>query len=149
MGNTNETFTSFNSSMSQCYPNYGLSHSLDELEIMDKYIHYLPVHLQEKYADSVTRKNCSNEKWLEDQFKDLIPQDFNKLNATSVGNLAYISIHAPTQELRNKVGHYLQEYCNWRETLDKPSRTNDGNRDNSSSNEKYSNTDEKIVEEVN
>lgn len=121
MGNS----TSFDmSNLQKCYPNFGLSHSLVELEVMDKYIHYLPIHLQEQYADTIVRENCSDEKWLKEQFQEINPEQFQKLNATAVGNMAYFALHAPTSELIQFNLDYLEKYCNWRKKLDLSSNNN-------------------------
>jgi len=138
MGNylSTEIFNSFDVSKLQiCYPNFELSHSLAELEIMDNYIHYLPIHIQANYADSVTKEKCFNVKWAEDQFREII-QDikmfddvekikFQKLNTTAVGNVAYFALHAPTSKLGQVFIRYLNHYCSWRTNLDIPSNLPD------------------------
>ena len=120
MGNsfTSEQFNFSNIKSSLCYPTTGLNHSLEELEIMNKYIHYLPVHIQEKYADKVVIENSQNVKWLKEQFSDLNQHSFVNLNTTAVGNMAYLSLHAPIEELRIYIGDYLQQYCVKRQSLD-------------------------------
>ena len=79
---------------------FGLSHTLSELEEMDKNIYSLIKEEQAEYADAVCKENAQNIFFLEDQLapmsKEKIIQavHLKKLNSTSVGNIAYLALYA-------------------------------------------------------
>jgi hypothetical protein len=63
-----------------------------------------PITEQVTYADSVTKKWCSDAKWCTQQLANIstITSENVKLaNVSSIGNMAFCTLHAPTPELRN------------------------------------------------
>ncbi len=70
-----------------------------------------PLEEQAKHADIIFKLSCIDPHWIEDQilnpdFKTTFPV-WTKI---SIGNIAYLVLHAPTQELRDKCMKVFAEY---------------------------------------
>lgn len=66
-----------------------------------------------KYADVVLVKNINDKRFLDLQLKDLDPDDwsqFHKWNATSLGNLAFVSLNAELDAHRDLASNTLNSY---------------------------------------
>lgn len=86
------------------YPNYGLSHSAKHLRnVLDK-IGFFTIEKQAEYGDAICRAMVANhERTVEDFDVSAISKNsLDKLNATAIGNLAYIAMNSSSeQEVRN------------------------------------------------
>ncbi len=74
---------------------YGLKHSIDHLDRIKDDIPFWPREVQAKYVDIVTKRNVYDVQFLIGQFMFIDPASwfYGDVNATTIGNLAYISIH--------------------------------------------------------
>lgn len=73
-----------------------------------------------KMADVICITNAQNEEFLADQSRDWLEdpnweKNFAYWNVTSIGNAAYLSVHAPTARYRNLYRTLLVRYCDWLE----------------------------------
>ncbi len=98
------------------FANFGLRHSLEDLAKAHKTIHLLPTEAQAEYADAVCRANV-HEKWVWEDLEVELRRPVNERltemtcwNATSVGNLAYIALHAPNSNAQTNARKLLKEY---------------------------------------
>ena len=75
---------------------------------------YMSIQQQAKYVDSVTRGNVQNPLFLEglmDEISSLTDKELIlNTNATGIGNLAYIALHASIAEVRAKASQVLARY---------------------------------------
>ncbi len=78
------------------------------------------VEEQSLYADIVCRSNV-NEPWLHEQISEMDPGMFCVWNTTSVGNVAYVALHASNASIRRRCVEILDEYRHW--ITSKTSRT--------------------------
>lgn len=90
----------------------GINHSLEHLTTIQNRIHTLPIEEQAAYADIICRNSTNNIEFC--QKTDFKEEEFPIWNTTSVGNVAYIALNAPTQELKDKYREGLTKYCEWR-----------------------------------
>ena len=97
------------------YPNFGLSHSLKELEDVRLQVWTLPIEEQAKYADGVCRANVNNIDFHERQLNDVrsVTPNYPMWNTTSVGNVAFLALNAPTESYRQKYQEMLEGYIEW------------------------------------
>lgn len=81
------------------YNSNGLRHSIEHLELIFPNIISMPINEQANYADFITVNNV-NEDWLVDNMKKvkLKNENMKYITATTVGNLAYISIKCNDKE---------------------------------------------------
>jgi hypothetical protein len=70
------------------------------------------VEEQSLYADLVCRSNV-NEPWLHEQISEMDPGMFCVWNTTSVGNVAYVALHASNASIRRRCVEILDEYRHW------------------------------------
>jgi len=78
---------------------HGLRFSLKKLQEMRSEIAFLPIEEQAQYADEICRLGAEDLEWLEEQFSMMEPCDhtlFDCMNTTSIGNIAYLALHAPS-----------------------------------------------------
>lgn len=87
------------------YPNGGLYHSMDVLNTIYPEIIHWPIEKQMDYADAITRRYCLNSHFLKTQ-PSIMPSDLNKLNATSIGNIACLAYY---NGLDSQWGHLYTE----------------------------------------
>ena len=84
------------------YPNWGLDHSIDHLVKVYPTLHTLSVQEQAEYADATTRTLCANKECERLAFCihgwKIMP--WEGWIAPTVGDLAYIHLHGPTEKLR-------------------------------------------------
>jgi hypothetical protein len=95
-------------------PNYGLSFTLQDLVKMEKNIHELPLEQQALFADQVCKTRARFLGFAQEQAPVLGYESFHIWNTTSVGNCAYMALHAPTPELREKYRSAVERYRQWR-----------------------------------
>lgn len=89
----------------------GLSYSLQHLQDVQSTIGLKSREEQSKYADVFCRSYASNKEQI-----DCLPSVYDTWNTTSVGNLAYLSIHGDlTEEQRVKVEKLLEGYATYSE----------------------------------
>ncbi len=88
------------------YPNYGLNHSAKHLRgVLDK-IAFFTIEKQAEYADAICRAMTANhERTVEDFDASFISKNsLDKLNATAIGNLAYVAMNSSSElEVRNAI----------------------------------------------
>ena len=80
----------------------------------------LPIEGQMAYADHICAAHATDSEFADDQMRDLVddPQwerQFHLWNVTSIGNMAYMSVHAPTERHRQFYRTVLQSYIDWLE----------------------------------
>jgi hypothetical protein len=95
------------------YDNNGLKYPVSYLNKIEKEIAFYPLHEQAKYVDQVCYQNAKNIFFLEEQFSNFDPYDtsqYDGFNATSVGNMAYLALYAPSYEIRMKCMQALANY---------------------------------------
>ena len=89
----------------------GLNHSLEHLEKIRDKIAFWPRKTQAKYADEVCKEfiDENDEEFINSlRFWDE-KLDFKVLNTTSIGNLAYIALHAKSNLIRAKANMVLEK----------------------------------------
>jgi hypothetical protein len=74
---------------------------------------YFPVDKQSRYADIVCAFNAENVEFSEDQMKYMGEDDFDKWNLASLGNMAYMSLHAHLESHRKAYDKIRKRYCLW------------------------------------
>lgn len=74
----------------QNYSNFGLNYNLRYLDDLFPKIAWYPIEEQSKLADMITKRYASNIDFCEMQNLSTIS---NKLNATSIGNIAYMTLN--------------------------------------------------------
>lgn len=92
---------------------FGLKHSIEHLENIKYDIAFYSVGKQSEYADTVCIEHSKDIEFLKEQFKDIALNDpftFQNMNSTSVGNMAYLSLHAPLEDVRDKASLILKNY---------------------------------------
>lgn len=81
-------------------------------------IHELSLQEQAEYADAVVRENAADPEYLRQQkFCDVDPEkvDYAAWNANSVGNCAWIALHAQQPKYQRKCLALLAGYKAYRE----------------------------------
>lgn len=73
---------------------------------------FLPVEQQSQYADVVCVENASDFEFADDQ-SECDYTTFKRWNVGSLGNASYMSLHAPTTELRARYEAHRQRYIQW------------------------------------
>jgi len=73
---------------------------------------------QSEYADPITKKYATNEKFIIEQLNNINMSDLYKnasrLNETSIANIAYLAIHSDYKEDCEKLYHIiLREYTDY------------------------------------
>jgi hypothetical protein len=97
-------------------PNYGLNHSFSELDRVGRHIHTLPVEEQAQYADQWCQQKATDLAFASEQISTSEQEGprYEMWNTTAVGNVAYLALHAPTEELKSKYRNLLEGYCQWK-----------------------------------
>lgn len=83
--------------MEKHYQYLGLAFPLSVLTKANDTIVSLDIDAQSVYADVVTRKMCQSAEWCREQYNGMVSCDFGFLpapQATAIGNLAYMALHA-------------------------------------------------------
>lgn len=91
----------------------GLRYSAEHLDKIKRAIALYPLDKQAKYADKVCVVNIHNDRFVSGQMEELNPDDQNiywDLNATAIGNMAFISLHANNPKYRAKAQLILANY---------------------------------------
>lgn len=80
----------------------GLNFSREELNLMQREIYRLPIAEQAKYADEICKSSINDESMMIGFLMQLKSKriQINKLNATAIGNIAYMALYAPPLEFR-------------------------------------------------
>ena len=96
------------------HDSFGLRHSLEKLQSIQREIAFYPIREQANYADAITIENVNNRDFLEEQVLNIDENDtslYTNLNATAVGNLAYIAAYNSNNvSARRKAGLILLNY---------------------------------------
>src|SRR5438034_1050351 len=79
----------------------GLNYSLSHLIAVKDEVSEMTLEEQARYADNVLRGHLHDPAFMEQQMADRDHQ-YDRWNTTSVGNCAYIALHAPIEEHRKK-----------------------------------------------
>jgi hypothetical protein len=95
------------------YPNYGLSHSIEELQRKQNSILDLPLEEQAQYADAICRNFASDIVFHQQQLNGFGENNFHMWNTTSIGNIAYMSLHAP-EPYKQQYKKIFEEYKQWK-----------------------------------
>lgn len=99
----------------QLLPHSGLAVSLDQLQELQATIHTLPLETQAQYADKWCQQMSVNEQFATTGAAGMDEEStFPGWNTTSVGNCAYMALHAPTKNLRALYKQTLAHYCQWK-----------------------------------
>ncbi len=97
----------------------GLRHSVKHLCEVEKTIGLMDIVQQAEYADVVTYNNANNIYFLNDvvkQAQNVTPDDYPKINATGIGNMAYLALYAPIPHVRQVAIQFLNKYKQWVKT---------------------------------
>lgn len=98
----------------------GLKHELKLLNEMQFKIAFMAIYDQAHFADEVCVENAKNEDFLRSQLGGIDPTDtsmFANMNATAVGNLAYIALNGCVPEIRDLCKTTLDNYRNYLSSL--------------------------------
>ena len=98
------------------HDNYGLRHDSAHLSDMQRKIAFLTVEEQSKYADKVCVERINDKRFILSQFSGLDVNDtsfFTGINATAIGNMAYVHLNAPIPEVRDKALAVIKNYQTW------------------------------------
>src|SRR4051812_27908002 len=89
----------------------GLKHSLDDLKAVRSIILDMPLKDQAKYADKILVHMCSLPKIFENEIAEGLYSDKFKspLNATAIGNLAYIAMYHDNVLFRTRAKEILKQ----------------------------------------
>lgn len=88
-----------------------ISHEDDHLRGVLYKIAFWPIHTQARYADIICTHHAKNPDFCEDQLQQM-PTRVTFFNATSIGNLAYMALHAHPayiEEFRKCYGVFLEQ----------------------------------------
>jgi hypothetical protein len=109
---------SFKNHPAQYLPNYGMAADLKTLDEVFKTIHLMPLEEQAKYADVICRQMATDVVFVQRQLggieATLGRESYGKMNATTVGNLAYLALNASSEGHRNICLDVLKGYKQWR-----------------------------------
>lgn len=83
-----------------------------ELTWVNRYLYAESIKTQSKYADMIFRSNTNDSDWVQ-HVLDHEVSPFQKWVACSVGNIAYIALHAPLEHQREAAKLYLKQYREW------------------------------------
>ena len=95
-------------------PNYGLTFTLEELVAMKDRIHELPLEQQALFVDAVCKSRARFLGFAQAQVPTPGREAFHVWNTTSVGNMAYMALNAPTPELKETYRQSVERYVRWR-----------------------------------
>ncbi len=84
--------------------NYGLYFDIEYLQNIDKSVVMLPLELMAEYRDVLTEQKILNDKFtqginVEELEEFSLEKDYNNINATTIGNLAYTILNSSNKEL--------------------------------------------------
>ena len=100
--------------------NRSLNHSLDHLKNIRFTIAFSDRLKQSRYADNVCKETVNEKGFVKKQLDGIINLNdvklFEQFNATTVGNLAYLTIHAP-KKYRGKAEKLLVNYKKYVQSL--------------------------------
>ena len=102
------------------FDNYGLKHSLKHLKEIRHSIPFWNRHAQKHYAGQITVENIDTPMFQYSDFlSGIYTEDWMKTyNATTVGNLAYVSLYHKDKEIRERAEKMLYLLANYlRRTL--------------------------------
>lgn len=82
---------------------------LSKLNLDVSYVANLSIEEQCKYADPVTVANV-NQKWLQEQSEQMYKNGISTalVNATSIGNTAYLALHSTSSKTRESAQKVLE-----------------------------------------
>lgn len=102
------------------FDNFGLRHSLPHLNRVGGGAIFLPLEYMAEYVDVVTKKAIDEQDpvFLLKQVLSINSENIDKINlenfnTTSLGNLAYVALHAHSEDARNIAECLLEKYLNW------------------------------------
>lgn len=113
----------------QNMPVAGHSKSLKELRRVFKFIHTWPLHKMAEYADNIAKEKLEHSETLvksevaqnvEEWQKTNAENFYSAWNTTSVGNLAYIAVHAKDTHLKGMAVGLLAGFSAYRKEKIKP-----------------------------
>ena len=88
----------------------GLRYPVAYLSSMKKKIAFLPIEEQAKFVDAVTYENCNNPDFIKQAKADLSSANFESINATSIGNAAYMALHCSDEQVKINMLSFLEAY---------------------------------------
>ena len=101
--------------------NRGLNYPIEHLNNIKWLIVFSTRERQARYADNICRETINNPRFVKEQMDsitDTNDQDlFKRFNTTSVGNLAFVALHAPkpysskAEEILSNYKAYVEEGC--------------------------------------
>lgn len=93
-----------------------LNHNPEKLKKIKEEIAFFSLKEQAMYADQICVENALNEDFLRKCLADFDPHDqeqYARFNATSIGNAAYLALHAPLAEVRKQALSVIHGYQAW------------------------------------
>lgn len=80
----------------------------------------LPIERQMEYADHICVTHATDPEFANEHMQDMVDNPrwestFHFWNVTSIGNMACMSVHAPTERQRQFYRTVLQSYIDWLE----------------------------------
>lgn len=90
------------------YNDLGLKFERDYLSRIGLSLILLPLEIQADYVDVVTMN--SYQRMVPANLPDTI--DINTVNATGIGNVAFVALHSPNEEVKAKAEKILNELLN-------------------------------------
>lgn len=92
---------------------HGLKHPLNHLQSIRSEIAFYPLERQAMYADLKHIRLANDPEFLRCRFSQFNPNDkkeFRNINATAIGNLAYVALHCRIIEIKEKCLKFLENY---------------------------------------
>lgn len=85
---------------------------MSDLDIDD--IQYLPLAKQAELVDQVCVAGVNDPEFVKDGLTELFNKNaYPQWNSTSIGNCAFLAIHAPDETSRNEYKRGINEYFAW------------------------------------
>ncbi len=96
------------------FDSFGLKFSHNELDHIGLNVIFLPIEYMATYVDKICFNDVSNVELVKRRMSCPIDKNiFNQLNTTSIGNLAYLYMHCPSEEIKEKCKKDIQNIFDW------------------------------------
>lgn len=88
---------------------FGLKYTTEHLGEIGKFAIFFPVEMMVNYVDAITKKNIdeNNGYFISKTIAELIVCNFDGINTTSIGNLAYCYMYSINRNLKQEAKFHL------------------------------------------
>jgi hypothetical protein len=82
------------------FNSYGLRFDIDYLRTIGSMVIFFPLEIMADYADQITNSTVMKDpgKCYMDRYQELTPSDVMRMNATTIGNMAFVLLHSENEK---------------------------------------------------